>query len=192
MKLWQKDKQSLKEVERFTVGRDKEMDCYLARYDVLGSLAHIRMLESIHLLTGDEYKTLAAGLKEIYRNIDAGKFTIEEGTEDIHSQVELELTRKLGDVGKKIHSGRSRNDQVLVDIKLFLREEIVILVDNVNQFFHLLTEQSERFKDDLLPGYTHFQLAMPSSFGLSSTKLSATNVKPAATTSSFTFCMLMR
>jgi argininosuccinate lyase len=142
------------------------MDLYLARYDVIGSLAHIQMLESIGLLTKEEWKTLSVGLKEIYKNIVAGKFIIEEGTEDVHSQVELELTKKLGDVGKKIHSGRSRNDQVLVDIKLFLREEIILLVDEVKTFFDLLISQSEKFKDRLMPGYTHFQLAMPSSFGL--------------------------
>lgn len=166
MKLWQKDKQSLEQVERFTVGRDKELDLYLAKYDVLGSLAHIHMLESIGLLTANELRVLSGGLKEIYQNIVKGNFKIEEGTEDIHSQVELELTRKFGDIGKKIHSGRSRNDQVLVDIRLFLREELVLLVGEVNDFFDLLIKQSERFKNDLLPGYTHFQLAMPSSFGL--------------------------
>jgi argininosuccinate lyase len=166
MKLWQKDKQSLQEVEKFTVGKDKEMDLYLARYDVIGSLAHIQMLESIGLLTKEEWKTLSSGLKEIYKNIETGKFAIGEETEDVHSQVELELTKKLGDVGKKIHSGRSRNDQVLVDIKLFLREEIILLVDEVKIFFDLLIGQSEKFKDHLMPGYTHFQLAMPSSFGL--------------------------
>lgn len=166
MKLWQKDKQSLQEVERFTVGKDKEVDLYLARYDVLGSLAHIRMLQSIGLLTTEELRILSGGLKEIYHNITDGNFRIDDGTEDIHSQVELELTRKFGDVGKKIHSGRSRNDQVLVDIKLFLREELVLLVDEVKQFFDLLIKQSEQFKNDLLPGYTHLQLAMPSSFGL--------------------------
>jgi argininosuccinate lyase len=166
MKLWQKDKQSLQEVEKFTVGKDKEMDLYLARYDVIGSLAHIQMLETIGLLTKEEWHSLSKGLKEIYKNIEAGDFTIEEGTEDVHSQVELELTKKLGDVGKKIHSGRSRNDQVLVDIKLFLREEIVTLVAEVKTFFDLLISQSEKFKGHLMPGYTHFQLAMPSSFGL--------------------------
>jgi argininosuccinate lyase len=166
MKLWQKDKQSLQEVEKFTVGKDKEMDLYLARYDVLGSLAHIRMLESIGLLTKEEWSTLSKGLRDIYKTIEDGTFTIEEGTEDVHSQVELMLTKKLGDVGKKIHSGRSRNDQVLVDIKLFMREEIISIVDDVKIFFDLLISQSEKYKHDLIPGYTHFQLAMPSSFGL--------------------------
>lgn len=166
MKLWQKDKASLKEVEKFTVGRDQEMDLFLAPFDVLGSLAHITMLESIGLLTNDEHKKLSRALKDIYMTIDAGKFRVEEGVEDIHSQVELELTRRLGDVGKKIHSGRSRNDQVLVDIKLFLRAEIDAITAEVKDLFDLLLRQSERYKDHLLPGYTHFQLAMPSSFGL--------------------------
>ena len=166
MKLWQKDKASLGEVERFTVGRDQEMDMYLAKADVLGSMAHITMLESIGLLTPDELKSLRAELKEIYKRIESGSFKIEAGVEDIHSQVELELTKKLADVGKKIHSGRSRNDQVLVDVKLFLREEIKEVVAMTKKLFDLLTEQSEKFKDHLLPGYTHLQLAMPSSFGL--------------------------
>lgn len=166
MKLWQKDKASLKEVEKFTVGKDQEMDMFLARYDVLGSLAHIAMLESIGLLTRDEFQKLSQALREIYATIDRGEFTVEEGVEDIHSQVELALTKMLGDVGKKIHSGRSRNDQVLVDIKLFLRAEIDALVSDVKTLFDLLIVQSEKYKDHLLPGYTHFQLAMPSSFGL--------------------------
>lgn len=166
MKLWQKDKSSLLEVERFTVGMDQEMDLFLAKADVLGSLAHIIMLQSIGLLNNDELNTLAAGLKEIHRTILAGNFKIGQGVEDIHSQVELELTKKYGDVGKKIHSGRSRNDQVLVDIKLFLRDEIKAVVNETTALFELLIEQSEKHKDYLLPGYTHFQLAMPSSFGL--------------------------
>lgn len=166
MKLWQKDKASLKEVEKFTVGRDPEMDLYLARFDVLGSLAHIRMLESIGLLEKKELIQLSAELKTIYQRIESGSFKVEEGTEDIHSQVELELTKKLGDVGKKIHSGRSRNDQVLVDIKLFLRSEIEEVVSEVKNLFDLLIAQSQKYKDHLLPGYTHLQLAMPSSFGL--------------------------
>jgi argininosuccinate lyase len=166
MKLWQKDKASLQEVERFTVGRDQEMDLFLAKADVLGSLAHITMLQSIGLLTSQELTTLTAGLKDIHQAIIAGTFKIEKGVEDIHSQVELELTKKYGDVGKKIHSGRSRNDQVLVDIKLFLREEIKAIVNETRSLFTLLIEQSEKHKDYLLPGYTHFQLAMPSSFGL--------------------------
>jgi argininosuccinate lyase len=166
MKLWQKDKTSLKEVERFTVGKDQEMDLFLAPFDVLGSLAHITMLESIGLLKKDELKILSEELKQIYKRIDQGSFKVEEGVEDIHSQVELELTKKLGDVGKKIHSGRSRNDQVLVDIKLYLRYEIEQVVHEVKNLFDLLIAQSEKFKSDLLPGYTHLQLAMPSSFGL--------------------------
>lgn len=166
MKLWQKDKTSLKEVEKFTVGKDREMDMYLAAVDVLGSLAHIKMLESIGLLEKKELEILSAELKSIYRKIETGDFKVEEGVEDIHSQVELELTKKLGDVGKKIHSGRSRNDQVLVDIKLFLRGEIEQVVNSVKEFFDLLIKQSEKHKSFLLPGYTHLQLAMPSSFGL--------------------------
>ncbi|MBT1703551.1 argininosuccinate lyase [Chryseosolibacter indicus] len=166
MKLWQKDKASLKEVEKFTVGKDQEMDLYLARFDVLGSLAHITMLESIGLLKSDELSVLSSELKRIYKRIEEGNFIVEEGIEDIHSQVELELTKKLGDIGKKIHSGRSRNDQVLVDIKLYLRYEIEEIVAEVKNLFDLLVQQSEKYKDYLLPGYTHFQLAMPSSFGL--------------------------
>lgn len=166
MKLWQKDTTSLKEVERFTVGRDPEMDLFLARFDVIGSLAHIQMLESIGLLQKKELDQLSAGLKDIYKQIESGSFQVEDGAEDIHSQVELELTRKLGDVGKKIHSGRSRNDQVLVDVKLFLRAEIEQVVSEVKNLFDLLLTQSEKYKDHLLPGYTHLQLAMPSSFGL--------------------------
>jgi argininosuccinate lyase len=166
MKLWQKDKTSLKEVEKFTVGRDPEMDLFLAPFDVLGSLAHIRMLESIGLLTRDELKSLSKALRQIYDSIDRGEFKVGEGVEDIHSQVELELTKQLGDAGKKIHSGRSRNDQVLVDVKLYLRAEIDLVVTEVKNLFDLLIAQSERYKAYLLPGYTHFQLAMPSSFGL--------------------------
>ena len=164
--MWQKDKASLKEVEKFTVGQDQLMDMYLAKVDVLGSLAHIRMLESINLLTSDELKSLSAELKNIYNRIEGGDFNVEEGVEDIHSQVELELTKKLGETGKKIHSGRSRNDQVLVDIKLYLRFEIEQVVEETKSVFDLLLSQSEKYKTHLLPGYTHFQLAMPSSFGL--------------------------
>lgn len=166
MKLWQKDKASLQEVEKFTVGQDQVMDMYLARFDVLGSLAHIQMLQSIDLLTADELKSLSAELKRIYKRIGAGDFVVEQGVEDIHSQVELELTKQLGETGKKIHSGRSRNDQVLVDLKLYLRYEIEEVVTEVKSLFGLLLEQSEKYKAHLLPGYTHFQLAMPSSFGL--------------------------
>lgn len=166
MKLWQKDKTSLKEVERFTVGKDQEMDMYLARFDVLGSLAHIAMLESIGLLTRAELDVLSAELKRIYTRIEEGSFRVEAGVEDIHSQVEIELTRTCGETGKKIHSGRSRNDQVLVDIKLYLRDEIQAVVNAVKSVFDLLIHQSEKHKTSLLPGYTHLQLAMPSSFGL--------------------------
>jgi argininosuccinate lyase len=166
MKLWQKDKTSLKEVERFTVGNDQEMDMYLARFDVLGSMAHIIMLESIGLLEKRELTLLHDALKEIYAKIEKSEFKVEPGVEDIHSQVELALTNKLGDVGKKIHSGRSRNDQVLVDIKLYLRSEIEEIVKQTNSLFELLLQQSETYKDKLLPGYTHLQIAMPSSFGL--------------------------
>ncbi|MBK7558919.1 MAG: argininosuccinate lyase [Chitinophagaceae bacterium] len=166
MKLWQKDKAALAEVERFTVGNDRNLDIYLAPFDVLGSLAHITMLESVGLLTRDELELLVAALREIYTQIESGNFSLDNGIEDIHSQVEYMLTQKLGDTGKKIHSARSRNDQVLVDLKLFLRAEIEKTVINTKAVFDLLILQSERYKDDLLPGYTHLQLAMPSSFGL--------------------------
>ncbi len=166
MKLWQKDKKVSSAVEQFTVGNDRELDIYLAPFDVLGSLAHIKMLESVGLLSETELKTLEAELKNIYNKINAEDFKLDEGVEDIHSQIEFLLTRKLGDVGKKIHSARSRNDQVLVDLKLFLRSEIEKLVTGTKDLFDLLIEQSEKYKDDLLPGYTHLQLAMPSSFGL--------------------------
>lgn len=166
MKLWQKDKTSLKEVEKFTVGNDREMDMYLAAFDVLGSLAHTEMLESVGLLTKEELTQLQVELKNIYQQIQKGEFKLQDDVEDIHSQVELLLTQKLGDVGKKIHSARSRNDQVLVDVKLFLRNELEELVNTVQPFFELLQSQSEKYKADLLPGYTHLQLAMPSSFGL--------------------------
>jgi argininosuccinate lyase len=166
MKLWQKDKASLKEVETFTVGKDREMDMYLAPFDVLGSLAHIAMLESIGLLTKDELTQLQKELKNIYQQIQKAEFKLRDDVEDIHSQIELLLTQKLGDVGKKIHSARSRNDQVLVDIKLFLRNELERLVKSIQSLFDLLQTQSEKYKGHLLPGYTHLQLAMPSSFGL--------------------------
>lgn len=165
MKLWQKDKTALKEVEKFTVGNDRELDLHLAPFDVLGSIAHVTMLESVGLLKKDEKDLLVGELQSIYKSIDAD-FKLEEGVEDIHSQVELMLTKKLGDVGKKIHSARSRNDQVLVDLKLYLRSEIEKLVNNTKALFDVLVQQSEKHKDDLLPGYTHLQLAMPSSFGL--------------------------
>ena len=166
MKLWQKDKASLKEVETFTVSKDREMDMYLAAFDVIGSLAHIEMLESVGLLTKDELTQLQSALKDIYQQIKKGEFKLQDDVEDIHSQVELLLTQKLGDTGKKIHSARSRNDQVLVDVKLFLRNELEELVKIIQPFFELLQSQSEKHKDHLLPGYTHLQLAMPSSFGL--------------------------
>jgi argininosuccinate lyase len=166
MTLWKKDKAALEIVTRFTIGKDKEMDMYLARFDVLGSLAHIQMLESIGLLNTAERISLTTELKSIYTRIEQGDFTVDDGVEDIHSQVELELTKKLGDIGKKIHSGRSRNDQVLVDIKLYLRYEIEMIVAETKKLFDLLIAQSEEHKAHLLPGYTHLQLAMPSSFGL--------------------------
>ena len=166
MKLWEKTVQVNHDVEAYTVGRDREMDMYLAKYDVLGSLAHITMLQSIDLLTSDELKQLTAALREIYEEIEAGKFEIESGIEDVHSQVELMLTRRLGDVGKKIHSGRSRNDQVLVDLRLFIRSELESVVESVTTLFKALVSQSERYKHVLMPGYTHLQVAMPSSFGL--------------------------
>lgn len=166
MKLWQKNTATSLAVETFTVGNDREMDRYLAKYDVQGSLAHIKMLESIQLLTYDEWKTLSGELKVIYKTITSGQFKLEEGVEDIHSQIELLLTRKLGDVGKKIHSGRSRNDQVLVDLKLFFRSAIEEAVSNIKQLFDLLIDRSNELATKLLPGYTHLQVAMPSSFGL--------------------------
>ncbi len=166
MKLWQKDKTAIKAVEKFTIGKDQEMDLFLAPFDVLGSLAHIRMLEQVGLLNQSDLMVLTEALKSIYKRIKEGKFAVEEGIEDIHSQVEFELTKTLGDVGKKIHSGRSRNDQVLVDIKLYLRYEIEAVVTEMQKLFSLLLEQSEKHKAHLLPGYTHLQLAMPSSFGL--------------------------
>lgn len=166
MKLWTKDKESLKEVTDFTTGQDNLLDLHLAPFDVLGSLAHITMLESIGLLTREELSLLSKELKTIYNQIISGGFKIDDGVEDIHSQVELLLTRTLGDVGKKIHSGRSRNDQVLVDIKLFLRNELEELVNQIKSLFELLISKSEEHKNKLLPGYTHLQLAMPSSFGL--------------------------
>ncbi|MDE3249996.1 MAG: argininosuccinate lyase, partial [Bacteroidota bacterium] len=166
MKLWQKNTASLAEVEKFTVGNDRDMDMYLAAFDVLGSLAHTQMLETIGLLTAAERKEIHAELKAIYADIEAGNFALEDNVEDIHSQVELLLTQKLGDTGKKIHSARSRNDQVLVDIKLFLRNELMELVAAIGPLFELLQTQSEKYNKDLLPGYTHLQLAMPSSFGL--------------------------
>lgn len=165
-KLWEKNIPVDKEVEAFTVGKDREMDSYLAKYDVLGSMAHITMLESIGLLTKTELDLLLSELRNIYAIADRGEFVIEAGVEDVHSQVELQLTRKLGDVGKKIHSGRSRNDQVLVDLKLFTRAEIRTITELTKDLFDVLIVQSERYKEVLVPGYTHLQVAMPSSFGL--------------------------
>lgn len=166
MKLWQKDKTSLKEVEQFTVGNDRQFDLMLAPFDILGSIAHVMMLETVGLLKKDEKNLLVKELRNIYETIHHSQFTIDDNVEDIHSQIELLLTQKLGDVGKKIHAARSRNDQVLVDIKLFLRNELEGLVQSIQPFFELLQTQSENYKDHLLPGYTHLQLAMPSSFGL--------------------------
>ena len=165
-KLWTKNVNMTAEIEKFTVGRDREMDLYLAKYDVIGSIAHITMLESINLLTKDELNILLKELRNIYQQAEKGEFVSEEGVEDVHSQVELILTRKLGDVGKKIHSGRSRNDQVLVDLKLFTRNQIQEIAKLVKQLFDELIIQSNRHKDILMPGYTHLQVAMPSSFGL--------------------------
>jgi argininosuccinate lyase len=165
-KLWEKSTQVNAKIEAFTVGRDREMDVFLAKYDVLGSMAHIRMLESVGLLEATELEALLTELKSIYKIADSGQFSIEEGVEDVHSQVEMLLTRKLGDMGKKIHSGRSRNDQVLVDLKLFARAEIEKTVTAVTDLFDVLISQSNRYKEVLLPGYTHLQVAMPSSFGL--------------------------
>lgn len=166
MKLWDKGTEINQLIEAFTIGRDTEMDYYLAEFDVIGSLAHIKMLESIGLLTTPELELLSHELREIYSEIKAGKFEIETGSEDVHSQVELMLTRKLGDIGKKIHSGRSRNDQVLLDLKLFTRSEIRAVVDQTFELFDILITQSEKYQHVLMPGYTHLQVAMPSSFGL--------------------------
>lgn len=165
-KLWEKSTQVNAKIEAFTVGRDREMDVFLAKYDVLGSMAHITMLQSVGLLQAGELESLLAELKNIYQLAENNEFVIEEGVEDVHSQVELMLTRKLGDMGKKIHSGRSRNDQVLVDLKLFARAEIEKTVSAVSGLFDVLISQSNKYKDILLPGYTHLQVAMPSSFGL--------------------------
>lgn len=165
-KLWEKNVQVDHEVDLFTVGKDREMDLYLAPYDVLGSMAHITMLESIGLLTKEELRLLLKELRTIHSVAEKGEFVIEEGIEDVHSQVELMLTRRLGDMGKKIHSGRSRNDQVLLDLKLFTRAKIQQIVKSAESLFQVLLEQSDRYKRVLMPGYTHLQIAMPSSFGL--------------------------
>ena len=167
MKLWSKESTSTSQlVEQFTVGRDKEFDILLAKYDVQGSIAHVRMLGEVGLMSKEEADLAVKGLEEIAADIEHGRFTIEEGIEDVHSQVEFTLTLRIGEAGKKIHSGRSRNDQVAVDIKLYLRAEVLAVKDEVKQTFDLLISQSEKFKNDLLPGYTHLQIAMPSSFGL--------------------------
>lgn len=166
MKLWQKNTGSKKEVENFTIGRDSEFDIVLAPFDVLGSMAHAIMLEKINLLTADELTALLKGLKEIYAEIEQGQFTIEPGVEDVHSQVEFLLTQRYGEVGKKLHSGRSRNDQVLVDLKLFYRNALKELAETSKELFELLIQLSNKHQMDLMPGYTHTQLAMPSSFGL--------------------------
>lgn len=165
-KLWEKNVTVDHDVETYTVGRDREMDLYLAPFDILGSMAHITMLKSIGLLSAQELQTLLNELRAIYEIAERGEFVIEEGIEDVHSQVELMLTRRLGDVGKKIHSGRSRNDQVLVDLKLFIRSRIEDLTNAMTRLFDALIAQSEKYKNILLPGYTHLQVAMPSSFGL--------------------------
>lgn len=166
MKLWNKGFEPDKLIEDFTVGADRELDLRLARYDVQGSMAHIRMLESIGLLESSELPVLLEALERIAQSIERGEFVIEEGVEDVHSQVELMLTRELGDMGKKIHSGRSRNDQVLVDLKLFMRDEMKTVAKAVKHLFDRLQSLSNAHKDTLMPGYTHLQVAMPSSFGL--------------------------
>lgn len=165
-KLWEKSVHVTEEIDRFTVGHDRELDLYLAKYDVLGSMAHVTMLHSIGLIADEELPVLLRELRAIYQVAESGNFVIEEGIEDVHSQVELMLTRKLGDMGKKIHSGRSRNDQVLVDLKLFTRDKIREVAEAVRDLFAELQLQSERYKNVLMPGYTHLQVAMPSSFGL--------------------------
>jgi len=165
-KIWQKSVTVDQLVENFTVGRDRELDAQMAAFDVLGSLAHTRMLHSVGLLNKEDLEAVQHELKAIYKDIEAGKFIIEADVEDVHSQVEMLLTRRIGDAGKKIHSGRSRNDQVLVDLKLFFRHELQEVVESVDALFRLLIELSEKHKAVLLPGYTHLQIAMPSSFGL--------------------------
>lgn len=166
MKLWQKNTDANQAVDKFTVGRDREMDIYLAEADVLGSLAHTRMLNSIGLLDDKDLEVVQRELKNIHAEIVAGRFKIEDGVEDVHSQVEFMLTERIGDAGKKIHSGRSRNDQVLVDLRIFLRRQIWEIVEDIDLLFRLLQTLSEKYKEVLMPGYTHWQIAMPSSFGL--------------------------
>jgi argininosuccinate lyase len=165
-KLWQKTTNVNELVESFTVGRDTEFDAQMAAFDVLGSLAHTQMLQSIGLMSADDLELVQRELKNIYADVEAGNFTIEPGVEDVHSQVEMLLTQRIGDAGKKIHSGRSRNDQVLVDLKLFFRHELQQVVEETQKLFTQLIALSEQHKDTLLPGYTHLQVAMPSSFGL--------------------------
>ncbi|MFN5146864.1 MAG: lyase family protein, partial [Bacteroidota bacterium] len=166
MKLWQKNTEASDAVTTFTVGKDREMDAYLAKFDVIGSLAHAKMLGEVGLLTAAETQQLLTALRGIYKKVEQGNFPLRPEMEDIHSQIEWELTQQLGDTGKKVHMARSRNDQVLVDIRLFLREELEKTVFAIQTLFSLLQEKSEQHKDVLLPGYTHLQLAMPSSFGL--------------------------
>jgi argininosuccinate lyase len=166
MKLWQKNQSLDERIEAFTIGRDREMDLRLARFDMLGSIAHGQMLVEIGLISEEEFRQLRNVLRELIIEVEAGKFFIEEGVEDIHSQVELLLTRTLGETGKKIHAARSRNDQVLVDLRLFFREETAHIVRTTQEVIHQLLLLSEKHKDDLLPGYTHLQVAMVSSFGL--------------------------
>ncbi|MDD4143157.1 MAG: lyase family protein, partial [Prolixibacteraceae bacterium] len=166
MKLWDKGTPVNKAIEKFTVGRDRELDLYLAQYDILGSIAHVKMLGSAGLLSSEELPVLTDGLKKLYETAANGKFIIEEGVEDIHSQVEFMLTRDLGEIGKKIHAGRSRNDQVLLDLKLFTRDGISKIVAAADDLAETLLQNSEKYKEVLLPGYTHLQIAMPSSFGL--------------------------
>jgi argininosuccinate lyase len=167
MKLWEKKGSDINtQIEKFTVGRDPEFDMILAKYDVQGSMAHAKMLESVHMLSADEARSIQKELENIESDIKNGIFNIEPGVEDIHSQIELNLTRKIGDAGKKIHSGRSRNDQVALDIKLYLRAEILNIKSEVKDLFELLISHSHQYRNDLLPGYTHLQIAMPSSFGL--------------------------
>ena len=166
MKLWDKGYSTDKFVEEFTVGRDRELDLFLAEADVLGNMAHMKLLNSIGLLTDADREALEQGLKRIYEQVQAGEFTIEDGVEDVHSQVEFMLTEMCGDAGKRIHTGRSRNDQVMVDIKLFSRSAIIALQKSVEELFATLMQKAEEWKDVLMPGYTHQQVAMPSSFGM--------------------------
>ena len=166
MKLWEKGISTDKKVEKFTIGRDNELDLQLARFDVLGTMAHITMLQEVGLLDAEELPVLLHELATIYEQVERGEFVIESGVEDVHSQVELMLTRKLGDMGKKVHSGRSRNDQVLVDLRLFIRHELAEMAERVAALSTFFLKKSEEYKDILIPGYTHLQVAMPSSFGL--------------------------